>query len=143
MCRAAVEVLMGLAERRAIKAFEDTHWARLLAEIQAAAGSAIPIVVDWVSLASPDQAHLYESSLTDVYFTPIIEAFKRIAFDAMGKEALAAGVKSIVVQNKKPDYSSYWASFENGVLTLDHQLANVDYHKDRADEIVRVLEPKL
>jgi hypothetical protein len=134
---------MGLAERRAIKAFEDKHGSRLQSEVHAAAGAAIPMTVDWASLAAPDMAHLYEDHLANIYFTPVINAFKRIAFDDMGKEALAAGVKQIIIQNKKPDYSSYWASFENGVLVLDHQFSNADYHKDREDELVRVLEPKL
>jgi hypothetical protein len=134
---------MGLAERRAIKSFADNQWPALQTAIHAAAGSAIPVEVHWDSLATADYAHLYEESLPKLYFIPLIDALKRIAIDDMGREALATSVKKIVIQNKKPDYSSYWAEFKDGVLTLDHQFTNVDYHKEREDLVVQVLEKAL
>jgi hypothetical protein len=134
---------MGLAERRAIKSFQDNQWPPLLKQIQDAAGFLVAVEVDWESLATSESTHLYDECLPKVYFLPVVEGLKRIAIDDMGKDALKNSVQKIVIQNKKPDYSSYWASFEAGVLTLDHQLANADYIQDRADELVRVLEPKL
>jgi hypothetical protein len=134
---------MGLAERRAIKHFQDNTYPPLLKQIQDAAGFAVTVEVDWESLATLESSHLYEECLPKVYFLPVVDGMARIAIDDMGKEALKSAVKKIVIQNKKPDYSSYWATFEHGVLTLDHQLSNVDYGKDRADELVRILESKL
>lgn len=133
---------MGLAERRAIKQFEDNQWPSLQKQINDAAGTSIPIEVDWASLAAEGYAHLYEESLPKIYFIPIIEAFKKIAFDEMGKEALAAGVTKIIVQNKK-DYTSWWAELEGKVLVLDYQFTNADYIQDRVDVLVKKLEEKL
>lgn len=134
---------MGLAERRAIKNFEDKHWPALQARIQEAAGTPIEIAVDWASLAAPDYAHLYDEELPNIYFVPIIEAFKKVAFDDMGKEAIKSGISKIIVQNKKPDYSSYWAELENKILTLDYQFTNSSQIDDRVDVLVKKLEEKL
>ena len=134
---------MGLAERRAIKAFEDTKWPELKKQIVEAAGTDVPIEVDWPSLAADGFAESYAESLPKIYFLPLIEAFKKVAFDDMGREAVKAGITKIVVQNKKPDYSSYWADLENKVLTLDYQFVNVDYVDDRTDTLVKKLEEKL
>jgi hypothetical protein len=134
---------MGLAERRAIKNFEDNHWSALQTQIHEATGTAIPIEVDWASLAAPDYAHLYDEELPKIYFIPIIEAFKKVTFDDMGKEAVKSGISKIIVQNKKPDYSSYWAELENKVLTLDYQFTNSGQIDDRVEVLVKKLEEKL
>ena len=134
---------MGLAERRAIKTFEDSKWPDLKKQIHDAAGSEVPIEVDWPSLAADGYAGGYDESLPKIYFIPIIEAFKKVAFDDMGKEAVKNGVTKIVVQNKKPDYSSWWAELDGKVLTLDYQFCNVDSINDRVDVLVKKLEEKL
>jgi len=136
---------MGLAERRAAKTFETNSYPALKAEVLSAATFEVPIEVDWESLAAPEYAHLYEDSWPKVYFRPVVEAFKAITFDDMGKDALKAGLKKIVIQNKSGYYSSTsWAKFDGGVLTLDHEpCTNVDDIKDRADSLRAVLEKAL
>lgn len=50
---------MGLAERRAIKDFQDNHLPKLQAEIHKAAGFPVPIEVTWDQLATEGQSHLF------------------------------------------------------------------------------------
>lgn len=132
---------MGLAERRAIKTFEDTQWPDLKRQILDAAGTEIPIEVDWASLAADGYAELYAEALPKIYFLPLLEAFKNVAFDDMGKEALRDGVKRIVIQNKVG--SSWWAELEDQVLTLDHSFSNIDYGHERVKVLQDKLEEKL
>lgn len=135
---------MGLAERRAAQDFETNHWPALKKKIDEAAGFEVDIEVKWDTLAKEGK---YVNQWTDawpkIYFAPIIEAFKQIARDAMGKQALKESLKKVVVQNTTSSFSSYWASFESGQLTLDYQFTNVSDVKARTDVLVKELETKL
>ena len=138
---------MGLAERRIATDFQTNHYPALKKKIDDAAGFDVPMEVRWNTLADADPRYVkgWTDGWPKVYFAPIIEAFKLIARDQMGKDALRGGIKQIVVQNTKSSYSSDWAKFEpaNGVLTLDCQYANVDSIKDRTDVLVKELEKSL
>ena len=134
---------MGLRERRAIKAFEETLWPDLKAQILEAAGTPIPIEVDWASLAAEGQADAYDENLPKIYFQPLIQALKNVAFDDMGKEAVREGIARIVIQNKSDCYSSWWVVFEDKVLTLDHAYSNIDDIQGRTDVLQTKLENNL
>lgn len=136
---------MGLAERRAAKKFETEKFTQLKQEVEAAAGFPVPLEVAWDELAKDGESHLYEECWPKVYFQPLIAALQEIAVDDMGKEALKGGLKQIKVQNKEGIYSGHRiASFEGGVLTLDHEPhTNVDDVKDRQNGIRSTLEAKL
>jgi hypothetical protein len=134
---------MKLNDRRGLADYQENHWPAMQAQIQAAAGFEVPITVDWESIAADGCGESYADDFPPIYFFPIVEAFKKIGFDKMGKDALKSGIKQIIVQNKKPDYSSYWASLEDGVLTLDYQYTNMSNMNDRIDVLVDVLEEKL
>lgn len=131
---------MGLAERRAIKNYSETDYPKIKAKIDAVAGFDVPFDIAWDTLAEDDYAHLLEESIPKVYFNPILEAFREIAIDDMGKEALKEGIGSVVVR---------WTgekqiSFEDGVLTVDHSpISNIDYWEDRRDQIQKALEESL
>ena len=131
---------MGLAERRAVKNFSDSDFSKLKAKIDAVAGFDVPFDVAWDTLAEDDYAHMLEDSIPKVYFKPILEAFREIAVDDMGKEALKEGVENVVVRwtgEKSID-------FEDGVLTVDHSpVSNVDRWEDRRDSIQKALEEAL
>lgn len=133
---------MGLAERRAIKAFQDTTYPELEQQIHAAAGTAIPIEVDWSSLAFDGYAESYAECLPKVFFIPLIKGFEKITFDDMGKEAVKDGISKIVVQGNA-DYTRDWAKLEGKVLTVVHGFSNVDYVEDRVETLVSTLEAKL
>ena len=136
---------MGLGERRAAKQFEDEAYPGLLAEIEKAAGFAVPVEVAWDDLMEEGYGHMYMEAWYKVYFEPIIVAFKNITMDAMGKDALKVGLKKIIIQNKSGNYSgSSVATFEGGVLTIDHQpMTNIDDLAERAQGIQKTLEAKL
>ena len=136
---------MGLAERRAAKQFEDEVFPGLVKDIQAAAGFAVPVEVVWEGLMADGYDHMYGEAWPKVYFTPLIAALKKITIDEMGKGALKDGLKKILIQNTKGNYSgSSVAAFEGGVLTLDHEpMSNIDDIADRTKGIQKVLEAKL
>jgi len=50
------------------------------------------------------EAHLYSASWKAIYFEPLIAALKSVAWDDMGREALKAGLRRVVI-----DSSSGWA----------------------------------
>lgn len=135
---------MGLAERRATKSFQDTKFPGLKKSIDAAAGFPVDVEVKWETISPEGQSHLYDESWPKLYFVPVADALTSICRDDMGKEALKAALKKIVIQNTKDNSSSsYWCEFGGGTLTLEQSLSNVDDVKDRTDALVTLLESKL
>lgn len=136
---------LGLAERRAAKAFEEQTWPMLKKQIEDAAGFAVPLEIRWAHITTKDSADSYADSWPKVFFKPLIEALKRVARDAMGKEALKSGLKNVIVQNTSGNYSSdRWATFRDGTLILDHDpLSNLDYWEERKQRLIFVLEKGL
>ncbi len=131
---------MGLAERRAIKAFQDNKFATLKKELDKAAGKEVVLEVDWDSLAIEDYADSYDEYLPKVFFKPLIEAIKAITFDDMGKEAIQEGLKKVVIRHS----GKRQATFENGLMVLDQSPnSNVDYWEDRRNEWQKILEKGL
>ena len=74
-----------------------------------------------------------------------MQALASVGRDIMGKEALLAGLKKIVVQNTAAIYNpDNWAKFEDGTLTLDHDpLTNADYVNPRTEALITTLEAGL
>lgn len=136
---------MGLAERRALKAFQDNLLPGLTAEIHQAAGFPVPLEINWDQLAKDDYADSYADFWQKVYFRPLIAALKAITIDDLGKDALKAGLKKIVLCNSKDTYTAeYAATFEGGVAMIDHDpCSNVDYVDDRAAALTKALEKGL
>ena len=133
---------MGIAERKAAKQFEETHYAKLKKDIDAAARFEVPVEVDWTSLAVEGYEHLYEETWPKVYFAPLIAALRAISQDALGRESLQGSLKRVVIRNTRGNsYASGFATFQGGVLTLDHEPAtNVDQVDDRQEAIQKALE---
>jgi len=136
---------MNLAERRVVSEFQEGPFPGLKARIEEAAGFAVPLDVHWDTLAVPGESRLYAESWPLVYFEPLIDGLKSICRDAAGREALKSSVKQIVVQNVKGCvYGDCWASFDKGVLTLDHDpITNINDSSQRAAGLVAVLEASL
>lgn len=131
---------MGLAERRAIKAFQDNRLPTHRAAIDAAAGFSVALDIDWESLSAPDFAHLYDEAFTKVYFDPLVAALKDITIDDLGRDALKAGLKSVRIK----DEGSSWPTFEGGTLTLKfYAVSNLDDGESRHKSIRDVLEKGL
>jgi hypothetical protein len=135
---------MGLAERRAIKEFQDKQWIELRNEIHKVAGFAVPIEVLWDQLAVEGQVESYREAWTEIYFKPVIEGLRQIGRDDMGKEAIKAGLKKIELRNSQGAYSPHSAiSFVSGTLVIDHELSNVGDTKDRTKYVVEIVEKGL
>jgi hypothetical protein len=135
---------MGLAERRAIKHFQDTQLPVLEKAIDDAAGFEVPLETDWNALAVDDYTHMYDEAFAKVYFQPIALALAEVAQDDMGREALKSGLKRIAIRNSADKYGDDAISFEDGVLTIDHHpVTNIDDIEPRKRTIVRLLEKAL
>ena len=135
---------MGLAERRAIKDFQDNHLAKLQAEINKAAGFDVPLEVNWDQLAVEGSSHLYIEAWPEIFFKPVIEALSQIGRDDMGKDALKTGLKKIEFRNASGYYSpTYAITFESGTLKIDHELSNVGDTSDRTKTAIELMEKSL
>jgi hypothetical protein len=136
---------MGLQERRAIKKFQDESFPGLKKKVDEAAAFEVEMVIDWDSLALEDMSHLYEESFSKIYFQTLIDGFKEICIDDLGKEALKKGLKKVVLCNKNGNYYGDSAiTFENGVLTIDHlPTTNVDNLSERTKSLVTAVSKKI
>jgi len=67
------------------------------------------------------EAHLYSASWKAIYFEPLIAALKSVARDDMGREALKAGLRRVVIDSSSGNYyPDNRARLEAGTFTLDH-----------------------
>lgn len=142
----AAQQRLGLGERRGIAAFEERVLPGLRAQINEAAGFEVPIAIEWERVVSDEVAgkgeHFTEPEFfTAIYFLPLIEALKSVGRDRMGREALRAGLKRVVVTNG--GYHS-GPSFQEGTLTIDYRpnYSPADV-AGRTRQIVEVLEKGL
>ncbi|MCP3135950.1 hypothetical protein [Pyxidicoccus xibeiensis] len=133
---------MGIAERKAAKQFEETHYPKLKKDLDAAARFEVTVEVDWASLAAEGYEHLYEEAWPKVYFAPLIGALRAICQDDLGRESLQGSLRRVVIRNSAGNSSaSSVARFQDGVLTLDHEpVTNVDEVEDRQQAIQQALE---
>ena len=136
---------MGLAERRAAKKFESDVFPEIQKKIDEAAGYHVPVEVRWDDLCADGYAHMYEEAWSKVFFIPLMRALEAITVDEIGKSALIAGLRSVVVLNQgSVFYPDAMATLREGVLTLDHEpCTNIEDIHDRARAIQAVLEAGL
>jgi hypothetical protein len=135
---------MGLAERRAVKAFQDNVLPGIQAKVDQLVGKPVPMEVDWDQLADEGYGDRYELFWTQGGFTPLTQALEEIAVDDMGREALKDGLQSIRVKGQYAHALN--AEFSSGVLTIDFKYWNpvgVDEQKDFKNRIVKTLEAGL
>ena len=145
-----ISFAQGLAERRALKSYQETILPGLQEKINSAAGFEVPMNIEWDKIALPGGADNYssESYFTNIYFVPLADALSSIASDDLGKEALTASLKGIKI-TYDPDTAPASAyengiSFENGEVTLNFApFSNANDIKERAEAIVSVLEAGL
>lgn len=150
LCAGSVQAAPGLAERRAIAAYQNDVYAGQLQAIQAAAGFELAVEVQWESIALPGQAASYaqDAFWTDVYFTPLTQALQAVAVDEMGRQALAEKLKRVVVRfDEQTAPASAYADgvqFEGGQLSLNFRpYTNPDDATARAQAIQQALEAGL
>lgn len=135
---------MGLAERRAVKAYQDNHFPAWKQAIDAAAGFTVELEVEWPTLAADGYDHMYQEAFDKVYFEPLVGALKDVCQDDMGREALRDGLKRVVVCNRSGTYGESAITFQSGVLTIDHEpVTNLSDVSLRQEAIVKNLEKGL
>lgn len=130
-----------------IKQYQDESFPQFQAELLALVGKEIPLDIRWDEFPAENSADFLMEGLQNCYFRPIIEGLKPICADAMGKEALAGVLKSIVIQNStnREDCPGQDISFVDGVLLIDQRLQ--DYWEafliQRSEAVTRVVEAAL
>jgi hypothetical protein len=146
---------LGLAERRALKEYQDKSFVAHEAALKAATSADVTILIDWDKLAVQGQADSYNTPeyWDETIFLPLTDALKQIGRDEMGSSALKAKIKKIHV-TFDPDTApaSNYANgvkFENGIITINFQPgvnsgdAESSQYKERVKAIVGALEPGL
>ena len=135
---------MGLAERRAVKEFEDKVFPERKKQVDAVEGFSVLIDGKWDTLAVQGYSHLYKEAFPKVYFTPLVNALKTVCVDEMGKESLKAGLKKVVIANTKGNYYGSGFTFEGGILNLNHEpCSNIDNIDERSQANQEMLEKRL
>ena len=140
---------LGLAERRALKEYQEKTYPGLKKKIDEAAGFELTVEVNWESIATPGEADKYgeEGYWTKIYFEPLAAALQSITADDLGKSALKSKLKKVVIHCDGDAPASNYAAglkFDDGILTIDwHQYSNADDVKDRIDALKKLLESKL
>jgi hypothetical protein len=137
---------MGLAEKRVVKQFQDENLPKIQEEMKTLSGVEIPFEVEWESLPDDGSASYLMEGLNYVYFLPVLEAFRSVCADEMGRESIAANLKKIVIRNHEPEPNYFEAiTFVDGVLLIDQRLSNIEenYMKERAKKVLEALEAGL
>ncbi|WP_165750253.1 hypothetical protein [Cellulophaga sp. Z1A5H] len=136
---------MGLKENRFTKTFQEEQFPQLKAQIIEAAGFNVSFNIEWNTLFEDRFLHLYNDTYPKIYFIPLIEAFKSITADKMGKEAIVESLKEIHITNTKDHHNPKNAyTFSDGVLTVDHSpIFNADDIEDRTNVLTQLLENNL
>ncbi len=135
---------MGLAERRAAEKFRVDEYPGWKSKLDQAAGCEVPVEVAWPELAVDGFAPDYPEFFAKVYFQPLVTALAGVTIDDMGRDALRAGLKKIIVCNSGQHAGTGGFAFVDGVLTVDHRSdANIDYGDERARQLQQLLESGL
>jgi hypothetical protein len=147
---AAQQKALGLSDRRALQAYQEKIYPAQQAAIHKAAGVELPIEVRWDALAQPGQGESYSDDgfWTNIYFVPLEQALSQVTSDSMGKQAVRAKLKKVVVtyEEATAPATAYenGVIFEDGVLTLNFRpFSNIDETSRRAEAIRKKLEAKL
>jgi hypothetical protein len=109
-------------------------------------GLGVPIEVKWDTLQSDkyDKREQYFDWYPKVYFKPLIETANAICVDELGREALRAALKKIVIESSTEFSTFRGTTFEGGVLHIKHSYCtNVDNVAERAQGWTRLLEKAL
>ncbi|MCK6597635.1 MAG: hypothetical protein L6Q37_04665 [Bdellovibrionaceae bacterium] len=121
---------MGLAEKRAIESFKSGKFNEFQKQIEGIIGFAVEFDISWDNFGSQLEGRSNPSEtmndyMEGMFFAPMINAFRSICSDDMGKTALKSALKKIQMINTGNYYGDSGVVFETGVLKLDFYYANV------------------
>jgi hypothetical protein len=130
---------MGLAEKRAMKEAQDGWLPRRQAEIDGLCGGSIPYEVDWDSFADDAKGIQWLEANGP---QQVASAVRSICQDELGKEAVRAAIKKVVLRNTA-DAAGKRLTFEDGVLCLTCAFAQSPTGRFSYVEIETLLESRL
>jgi hypothetical protein len=136
---------MGLQQKRIIQEYQETVFPGWKKQFDEACGFEIPMEVRWETMQSDDRdkKENYFPYYDEVYFRPLLSAFKGLCSDQMGKDAVKAGVKKIVIESIQGG-GTQQSSFNDGVFSLKHNFtANYYDEESRAKDWKKLIEAKL
>lgn len=136
---------MNLAQRRISQAYQQEKFPAWKNKIDAAVGFDLPLEVKWDTMVSDsyDQQDDYFAWYDKVYFSPLLNALQQVCQDAMGKEAVKAGLKKVVIDGSEGTFPEK-SAFEGGVFSVAHVFhTNVDDVNDRTVGWRKLLEAGL
>lgn len=131
---------MGLQEKRLAKNIQESVLPAFMAEIKSIAGFEPELNIDWDTFTAYDEYPL--TRLEGDILPGLIEVFKSICRDEMGKEALQSALKSIRLENTD-DQSAIELRFEGGELYHKMQLAGGVYSRYSPSHIIELIEKSL
>ncbi len=136
---------MGLAERRVIKAYQEGEYQNFLTDVKGLIDGEIEFDIDWDSLPNEKYTKNLEQGLTEIYFKPILNSFRSIAVDDMGKEAIRESVKKVIIKDENDNaYASKTYKFNDGTLIIDHcSYTNIGNTDERTKTLTKLLESNL
>ncbi|MFQ3577604.1 MAG: hypothetical protein SNJ52_01150 [Verrucomicrobiia bacterium] len=146
---------LDLAQRRAIKQYQEGAFATHEAAIKTATKEDLTLLVDWEKIALPGEAQLYneEAYWDQIFFQPLIVALQSVGSDDLGKEALREKLEKIHItyDEETAPLGNYinGVTFEGGTLTINFRPysnaggpESTDF-KNRVQAIVETLEKGL
>lgn len=114
---------MGLAERRRIAEIREKHGPRFQSELNEAVGFELPFEIEIASFPENKTVlDCYDFNYESYGPGMVVQVFKNICYDDMGKDAVKAAIKKILFRNtakdpENPGDKSF--SLVDGLLTIE------------------------
>jgi hypothetical protein len=131
---------MGLAEKRLAEKIKVEEYAPFLTEFHKITGTNMPVDIDWSTFIAYDEYSL--TRMNDNIFTALLDAFKHICQDQLGKDAVADGIKGIKVANTD-DIEKRHFSFDNKEINMTVALGGSSYSNYDSYTLIKEIEAKL
>jgi hypothetical protein len=131
---------MGLAERRLAEKIKVEEYAPFLTELHKITGYDLPVEIDWSTFIAYDEYSL--TRMNDNVFNDLLDAFKHICQDQLGKDAVSSGIKIIKVSNTD-DIEKRHFSFENKEINMTVALGGGSYSNYDYATLIKEIESKL
>ncbi|MFM9951946.1 MAG: hypothetical protein ACKV1O_28710 [Saprospiraceae bacterium] len=131
---------MGLQEKRLAKNIQDNVLPGFIAELTAIGGFEPSLEINWETFIAYDEYPL--TRLEGDVLPGLLEVFKSICRDDMGREALQSALKTIRLENTD-DESAVELRFADSELYHKMQLAGGTYRRFSEEQIIALLEKSL
>ncbi len=138
---------LNLNQRRIQEAFKTSFYNGWEAEVKVIVGDSVAIEVAWdtfYNFTDEDSAQTVSEFWAGLYFAPLKTALAGVCADAMGKDALTAKLKKIVITGENESWDSDAATFTDGVFTINQMPFSASENEStRADTWKGILEAGL